>query len=607
MCNDTIHTLKISIIIFVLETFSVLSVQSSVPPVSGKISVDNVYEFMFTDYGKACHLMDLLRRQNGTPKYRLDITEGDLYFNNGRYYKALGLYLKALDAPEVKKNDTLCMEQMHRLVSVYDCINNDVGKINMVRRLLFKARSAGHKGMESVALFNMGKSVYLQEDKETGYRLMLDAVGLMEKSDYRLKYDNLRYDYNTLVVYYIRDGRNEDAYKMLVKAEKIWNADKPGQRNVKGLPQREQKILLAYRTVILHNLGREGEAKEAFSRFQKVQPDNHTHDYIVMPYLFAKERYDDVIRMNREREARMAAAGDTVNYHMLTIKRSLGNSYYMKGMTDSAAMYYKELAELTEALKKEEQHSTALELAAIYETHEKDRQLALQSETLKTRAVFIVFLALLSVVSGVFSWHVLRRGREIRRKNSTLADDMAKLLEYKQRFYDKRQENIALRETIENMSRSTGTKLPSGGFEDKAVDVTDRENTVWTMADKTEKAAAELWDRIENDIITEKLYLDPDFSRDTVLSRYGIPKNQFASFFRKYADTTFSKYINGLRLDRVVKLMNSRDNYSLEGIARECGIPSSTTFYRLFSERYGLTPNEYRKLHSKTEEGELNK
>lgn len=600
-----IHTLKISIIIFAMVVLSVFPVLASVPSFSGKISVDNVYEFMFTDYDRACSIMELLRKQRGTPEYRLDVTEGDLYFNNGKYYKALRLYLKALDAPEVKKNDTLCMEQMHRLVSVYDCINNDVGKINMVRRLLAKARSAGHEGMESVALFNMGKSVYLQEDKETGYRLMLDAVRLMEKSDYRLKYDNLRYDYNTLIMYYIRDGKNADAYKMLVKAEKIWNADKPGQHNVKGLPQREQKILLAYRTVILHNLGRKGEAKEAFSRFQKVQPDNHTHDYIVMPYLFAKGRYDDVIRMNREREARMAAAGDTVNYHMLTIKRSLGNSYYMKGMTDSAAMYYKELAELIEALKKEEQHSTALELATIYETHEKDRQLALQSETLKIRTVFIIFLALLSVVSGVFSWHVFRRGREIRRKNSTLAGDMAELLEYKQRFYDKRQENIVLRETIENMSRSVDAKLLPDGYAENTVDVKTRENTVWTMADKTEKAAAELWDRIENDIITEKLYLDPDFSRDTVLSRYGIPKNQFASFFRKYADTTFSKYINGLRLDRVVKLMNSRDNYSLEGIARECGIPSSTTFYRLFSERYGLTPNEYRKLHSRTEEGTL--
>lgn len=109
----------------------------------------------------------------------------------------------------------------------------------------------------------------------------------------------------------------------------------------------------------------------------------------------------------------------------------------------------------------------------------------------------------------------------------------------------------------------------------------------------------EIWDRIENDIITEQLYLNPDFSRETILNRYGIPKNRFAALFRENAATSFSKYINNLRLDYAVRLMNESESYALEWVAIKCGIPSSTTFYRLFSERYGLTPNEYRKRHLK--------
>ena len=74
----------------------------------------------------------------------------------------------------------------------------------MVKRLLDKARLSGNSAMESIALFNMGKSLYLQGDKDRGYKIMLDALNIMEQCEYRLKYDNLRYDYNTLILYYMR-------------------------------------------------------------------------------------------------------------------------------------------------------------------------------------------------------------------------------------------------------------------------------------------------------------------------------------------------------------------------------------------------------------------
>ncbi len=537
--------------------------------------------------------MSQLRKQGLLPKYQLDITEGDLYFNNGKYHEALKLYQAALEAAEALENDTLCMEQMHRLISTYDCIHNEVGKADMVKRLLDKARLSGNSAMESIALFNMGKSLYLQGDKDRGYKIMLDALNIMEQCEYRLKYDNLRYDYNTLILYYMRDCRYEEAYKLLDKAECIWDADNPDLREVDELPQREQKILLAYRTVILYNLGQKEAAAETYHRFLQVQPHNTTHDYIVMPYLFETGSYDAVIDMNRSRETRLKASGDTVNYHMVTIKRSLGNAYHKKGMTDSAAVYYKQLASLIDALKAEEQKSSALELAAIYEAHEKDKKLAQQSEDLRLRTLLISFLAVLLAIAAVLLGYIFRKGCEIRRKNDSLANEIIEISEYKQRFYDKRKENMTLKKTIQAMVESN-----------KNADVESMESAstcrygAASVKPKPE-SDVEIWDRIENDIITEQLYLNPDFSRETILNRYGIPKNRFAALFRENAATSFSRYINNLRLDYAVRLMNESESYALEWVAIKCGIPSSTTFYRLFSERYGLTPNEYRKRHLK--------
>ncbi len=57
---------------------------------------------------------------------------------------------------------------------------------------------------------------------------------------------------------------------------------------------------------------------------------------------------------------------------MTTIKRSLGWAYRDKGDYRTAARYFEQLAVLRDSIKNREQKSAALELAAVYETNEKD-------------------------------------------------------------------------------------------------------------------------------------------------------------------------------------------------------------------------------------------
>ena len=41
-------------------------------------------------------------------------------------------------------------------------------------------------------------------------------------------------------------------------------------------------------------------------------------------------------------------------------------------------------------------------------------------------------------------------------------------------------------------------------------------------------------------------------------------------------------------------MLKEQPNYTVESIANDCGIPSVATLYRLFSQKYGMTPTEYR-------------
>ena len=66
------------------------------------ITDDNVYKYTFSDFDKAQQVMEQLRKRKSLSMFRMDVVEGDLYFNVGQYYKALKFYKRALDSDSIR-------------------------------------------------------------------------------------------------------------------------------------------------------------------------------------------------------------------------------------------------------------------------------------------------------------------------------------------------------------------------------------------------------------------------------------------------------------------------------------------------------------------------
>ena len=67
------------------------------------ITEDKVYEFTFSDTPLAERIMMELRKKGKQATHELDITEGDLYYNTGRFIIAASFYKNALAAKAVKQ------------------------------------------------------------------------------------------------------------------------------------------------------------------------------------------------------------------------------------------------------------------------------------------------------------------------------------------------------------------------------------------------------------------------------------------------------------------------------------------------------------------------
>lgn len=556
------------------------------------ITDDNVYKYTFSDFDKAQQVMEQLRKRKFLSMFRMDVVEGDLYFNVGQYYKALKFYKRALDSDSVRNNDKNYMEQVHRMISCYDCLHNENKKSLYVYLLLKRAEQCGDKAMQSVALFNMGKMLYYQGNKEKGYEYLEQAIEMMSKTDYRYKYDNLRYDYNTLLIFQKSDRRNEEALRTLAALEKVVTEETGSETPMEGLSAKEKKAMYAHYAVVLFRLEQAEEAERYYRKFLAASEEYDRDDYLIMPYLFDRKMYDQVIRMNAAREKMYIMRGDTVNYYMITIKRSLGWAYRDKGDYRTAARYFEQLAVLRDSIKNREQKSAALELAAVYETNEKDLFIQQQAADMQKRNLLLAFTLCIVFLLGVLLWRTIRHNRIIRRKNKAMVGTIEDLLIHKEELYRKKEENLILKEQLEreqNLRMSAGGRSLSTDKDGKAETTVVPEPQAGDGNDIHDRI---LFDKLEHEIISRQLYLQPDFSREELIKTIYIPKNKFAPLFKQYAGMSFSKYINNLRLEYAAKMLKNYPDYTVDTIAQECGM-STQSLYRLFSGKFGVTPTDF--------------
>lgn len=103
----------------------------------------------------------------------------------------------------------------------------------------------------------------------------------------------------------------------------------------------------------------------------------------------------------------------------------------------------------------------------------------------------------------------------------------------------------------------------------------------------------ELFERLHRLIVDDKLFLDPNFSREHVMKLGLMNKNKAASLFRQFAHTNFNGYVNALRLEYALSLMHRQPRMPVKAVAYDSGFNSIRTFYRAFEKVYGKTPVEY--------------
>lgn len=87
---------------------------------------------------------------------------------------------------------------------------------------------------------------------------------------------------------------------------------------------------------------------------------------------------------------------------------------------------------------------------------------------------------------------------------------------------------------------------------------------------------------------------DEDLDIAALAEKEGYSREHFIRLFRKYYATTPGQYILQLRMARAAELLR-KGELLISEIAWNCGFEDSNYFARIFKQKMGLSPREYRK------------
>ena len=107
--------------------------------------------------------------------------------------------------------------------------------------------------------------------------------------------------------------------------------------------------------------------------------------------------------------------------------------------------------------------------------------------------------------------------------------------------------------------------------------------------------------RIRNVSIWFRTHFAEKIDIDQVAAANGFSHDHFFKTWKKHFDLTPTQYVNNLRLEAAAHRLQETDA-AVSEIIREVRFAGEYRFYRCFREKFGMTPDQYRKqCRSKTE------
>lgn len=524
--------------------------------------------------------LDSLEKTKTYSKEHIDFFRSCSYHALSKYYMAM-YYAQRVVQYQDSRRDTLLMKSAYTLLA-----ESSVAAYHLedaVRYIDEGKQYAGLVGdpvLEANMMLMEGEVYRRLGMIEKGYQSLRRAISLLSSS---VNGDELYCRSRIMgyfMMYCIEDRRMEEAWRVGLKREEVIGKLQQIASQLSGIGE-QQAYLYSKMAFLAQRLGKQDRAADYLEKFKQTPMASTVQGRLeINDYLLERGDYQLVLR-HVDEYMNSVDEKDSLNIIYIRTLYQTSKAYQGVGNYKSAYEELLKLRQLMEVMRISSERSNLFNLTDFTRVMRQEYELRQAENKLHVRNWVIVgvALALIALLVRIYSyWKVIRE------KNRKMASPIVEL-------NDKNKEVLpCVTEPVAEVP--VPVEVPAPVLVEEQPEVPE-ETPVAGEAFPSFNPH-EIFRNFDAQVREERMYLNYQFSRDDYAALMGVDRNRFAAILKEYTHGNLSAYLNNLRLDYSVGLFRAHPEWSVSEIASHCALPSLSTFYRLFKEKYGMSPNAFR-------------
>lgn len=538
-----------------------------------------------------------------------------VYKSLARFDTVIEICQKALDAPDARSDKMLSYCVYSLMASAACASQNNAAMLQYASKTEALAKDLGITDKEYEMKATVGYGMVVLGRVGEGLSMIDDAMGKLKKSNTWNSTNSLLIASKMKVAALDRINRQRDIQTVCTAVIQLLDRLIANPGAIKDKPaawvadsasfavqlQLYRTQMLAYLSYAYAAAGDRQEALGCLKQFD-ASPQSKTLDCqrMIVSALGELKLYDRMLSVYSRIDSEDGSDTITESYsEELDMKARAAEA---KGDYTTARHFLRRTIDLNDTLHKVQDMDQMAHTLSVYKVH--DEQMKAQDAKAAAKLMLVAVIALVIIVAFavVYMLRLYRQKQMMALKNKALISSIDKSLEYKDKY-----EGLMARveEEADNLRRADAIVAAARGNAAAVGDAAAADGN-GTAAQPSAAAGDEanedrqLFELIDRTMREGRLYLNPDFQRQTIVEILHADRNRIGRAIRDYSGfSNLSTYINNYRLEyayRLLRDLNSRQ--TIDAIAKASGFATVRTFQRLFKERYGMTPAEFRESYS---------
>lgn len=544
---------------------------------AGVIPYPGLREKIAHDPESSLLLLDSLEEKGAIPQYGIDYLRALSYRTQSRYYMCMHYASHALNNPEIQR-DSVLASYTYMLLAESSVVSFQLAEAaNMITRGKEYAEKANDQLLRANMLQMEGDLYRNMGVLNKSYECLQEAISLLSGiSNAEAKF-LLSHCMGYLMGYYISDRKPQKAWEVGLQREKLLRSLESRTDVDVHVLDRHKGFFYSKMAYLSYQVKNPQMAKKYADMFYSTVFSTTLMGQLeINDFLLESGDYHSVLVHSKAYFAELDES-DSLNVIYLRTLYQSGKAYNALGKYKDAYNAMMQVYDIRNRMRVNIERNQIFDLTDVtdavsreYELEKAAYHVKMQHRIIVGLVCFMVFLLLL--FAGL--WRALT---VIKRKNRKMAELILELDDQRNRVLAKHSfldPEVEVDTDDKGLSEKQGTDVSS--------EVVPEDEQLFLKFDQQVKE--------------QKLYLDYQLTRDDYARLMGVDRNRFACILKLFTDgENLSGYLNDLRLEFSVGLFRNHPDWPISRIAAESALPSLSTFYRLFKDKYGISPNSFRK------------